>query len=271
MQTELKPPKPPRPEGGLLATKNGSILAAVLTAALAAIIIVVFLIQYRDGVNKDGVPTPVVVARHLIERGASADVAGTQGMFRVTEVPRDQLKKGAVTDPATLQGQVAVGEIVPGQQITAPDFKPAGNGIVTKLSATQRAITVPIDGPHGLQGNLVAGDHVDVLAGFVLDSGAGAQRSVMRYLLQDVLVLAVPAATTGGGVGSTGGATATTGVTLRVDGKVAPKLAFASDNGKLWLVLRPQDGKVIDQTGAVTLAALLIDAKPIKVPAGQAP
>lgn len=266
MQTLLKPPKKASKDGrGPLSSRNGSILSAVITAAAAGLLIVLFLAQYRSNVNKDSVPTPVLVAQKLIEQGASGDTAGEQALFKSVEVPRDQLKPGAVTDPATLRGKVAVAQIVPGQQLTAADFRAAGNGIITKLAANQRAITVALDNAHGMLGTLQQGDHVDVLSGFELQGeGGGASRPVLRMLMQNVLVLAVPPKDAGGGVA--GGGATNGAITLRVDTAAAPKVAFASDNGKLWLVLRPQNGEKLDRSSLVTIASMLVDTKPVKVP-----
>jgi hypothetical protein len=45
----------------------------------------------------------------------------------------------------------------------------------------------------------------------------------------------------------------------------AIQLAFAIDNGKIWLVLRPRAGAPPTKPGAVTDQALLADIKPTKV------
>jgi len=202
------------------------------------------------------------VAQQLIEQGASGDSAGALGLFKTKDVPRDQLKAGAVTDPATLQGKVAAKEILPGQQLTTADFKPGGSGLITKLDADQRAMSVSFDSAHGVAGNVRAGDHVDVLSGFEVEGTGGANQSVLRMLMQDVLVLAVPKKAASGGPG--GGGNQTAEVTLRVAASAAPKLAFAADNGKLWLTLRPQNGEKLDRQTLVTLQSLLVGAKPVR-------
>jgi Flp pilus assembly protein CpaB len=161
-----------------------------------------------------------------------------------------------------------VKDILPGQQLTAADFKDPGRGIVTKLAADQRAITVSLDSAHGLVGKLGRGDHVDVLSGFMLDGNGGGQRPVLRMLMQNVLVLDVPKKASKGGV-SGGGANETSEITLRVAAEAAPKVAFAADNGKLWLVLRPQNGAKLDRTALVSLASLLSDSRPVRVPAAR--
>ncbi len=270
MQTTLKPPKLSNDAGGPLSSKNGSIAAAAVAAAIAGLLIVFFLQQYRQSVNDEGIPTPVLVAEQLIEQGASGDTVGAQGRFESIKVPRDQLKPGAVTDAAALRGKIAVADILPGQQLTAADFKLAGRGIVTKLAADERAIAIPLDSAHGLGGKLAAGDHVDVLSGFVLDDSTQRQRPILSMLMQNVLVLDAPVKAEGGGPGA-GGGEGNAEVTLRVSAAAAPKLAFAADNGKLWLVLRPQNGEKVDRPTLVSLASLLADAKPVKVPAGRKP
>jgi Flp pilus assembly protein CpaB len=267
MQTPtIRPPKLSKDSSGPLSTKNGSIAAALVAAAIAGLLIVFFLQQYRSNVNKDGVPTAVLVATQVIEQGASGDTAGAQSLFKTTNVPRDQLKAGAVSDPAKLRGEVAVEQLVPGQQITDADFKPAGQGLVTKLAADQRAIAVAVDTAHGLIGKIKAGDHVDVLTGFEADNSAGGNQSVLRMLLQDVLVMGVPKKAAGG---VSSGANETSEVTLRVATNAAPKLAFAADNGKVWLVLRPLNGAKLDRPSLVTLQSLLVGTKPVRASGGS--
>ena len=268
MQTTLKPPskdgkgpKLSKDGKGPLSSKNGSVLAAVVTAALAGLIIMVFLNQYRDNVNKDAVPTPVLVASKLIEQGASGDTIGAAGLFKADDVPRDQVKAGALTDAAALRGKIAVDDILPGQQLTAADFKPAGRGVVTKLGPDERAMKIALDAAHGLIGTVRQGDRVDILSGFLADSASGRQRPILRTLMQNLLVLEAPLPGKAGNSG--GGSGKPAEVTLRVKDKQAPKLAFAADNGKLWLLLRPQNGRDSETQSVVTLEQLLLGAKSV--------
>ena len=267
MQTLARPTPPQDPgsprkgKGGRrpLSTKNGAIISAILTAGLAALVIGLFLNQYRNNVNSDGVPTAVLVADKLIEKGASGDSLGAQGLFKADKLPKGQLKAGAVTDAAALKGKVAVADILPGQQLTAADFRAAGNGAVTKLAADQRAITLSLDKAHGLLGPVRSGDHVDVYSGFLVDTQTGRPRPFLRQLDEDVLVLEAPTTSkSGSGVGS--GANQKKEITLRVEDAAAPKIAFAYDNGKVWLVLRPQNGRKAEKRTLVTLEGLLFDA-----------
>jgi pilus assembly protein CpaB len=270
MQTAIKPPKLTSKDGkGPLSSKNGSVLAAVVTAALAGLIIMVFLNQYRDNVNKDGVPTPVLVASQLIEQGASGDSLGAAGLFKSDDVPRDQLKEGAVTDASDLRGKIARDDILPGQQLTAADFKPAGKSVVTKLGPNDRGMKISLDNAHGLIGEVRKGDRVDILSGFLVDSTIGRPRPILRTLMQNVLVLDVPAAAKSSGNGISGSSNRPKEVTVRVTSKQAPKLAFASDNGKVWLILRPQNGKDQPTQSLVTLESLLLNDKSLRGRSGR--
>ncbi len=262
MQTTLKPPKVANDDKSPLSSKSAAILGAVLAVVLAALVIVLFLKQYRDNINKDGIPTPVLVATELIEQGSSGDSLGAAGQFKASDVPRDQVKTGVVTDAALLKGKVAVADILPGQQLTRADFKAAGSGPVTKLGSEQRGIMLSLDNAHGMHGAIKPGDHVDVFTGFLIDRGGNGLRPVLRSMMQNVLVLKVPPPGKSGGVG--GGSRGNKEVMLRVGSTDAPKLAFAADHGKVWLILRPQNGKDIDRRTLVTLESTLLGAKAVK-------
>lgn len=250
-----KAPKPYRDGKGPLSSKGGSVAAAVVTAVLAGLVIVVFLNQYKDNVNSDSVPTPVLVADKQIPVGASGDSIGENEGFKSTEVPKNQLKEGAITDAAVLKGKVATTDILPGQQLTSTDFKPAGSGVITKLDSEQRAVTLPLDKAHGMIGQLRVGDHVDVLAGFLVETGGGRPRPVMRTVAQDVLVLSVPKAAAAGA--AVNGSSRPQEIGLRVSNVSAPKVSFAAEFGKVWLALRPANGKDVSKRSLVTIESLL--------------
>ena len=77
-------------------------------------------------------------------------------------------------------------------------------------------------------------------------------------IVPNVPVVAVSA--TGSAVGAK-----TTNVSLRVDDEQAAKLAFASDNGKLWLSLRPSVGARAAKPTIVTASTLLLGVQPMTV------
>ena len=213
----------------LFSTRGGTIAVGVFAALLALLILLLYLSHYRNSIKNSSAPVPVLVAKHLIPSGTSGDVLGTGGGFEATEVAKDAVKDAAITDPALLKGKVAVTDIYPGQQLTLTDFSvTAAAPLGSRLRGKQRAITVPVDATHGMLGSLVAGDRVDVIANL---SG------VEKPILQNVYVLGISGGGTSGGIGS--GANGSSAITLRTSPSGASRLAFASDNGDVWMILRP--------------------------------
>src|SRR5512132_575850 len=145
----------------MFTTRRGSLLLGAAAAVLAAIVLLVYLHSYRNSVNSASAPASVLVARSLIEKGTPGDYIGSNQQFQVASVPGKELQAGALTDPAALSGRVAVTKIYPGQQLTAEAFAYATPGsLQTRLSGTDRAITVQIDAAHGMIGQIGDGDHV---------------------------------------------------------------------------------------------------------------
>jgi len=245
----------------VLSTREGTIAFAVLAAVLAAVVLMAFTRGYKHSVERNGEEVTVLVAKDALPKGSPGDVIAEKGLFQTTGFARDQVKDGAITDPATLRGMVAAHPLVRGQQITIGDFVKPSDPVLSRLADERRAITIPLDSAHGMIGRIHAGDHVDVLSGFqVQPDGAGRPRPVLRTLLQDVEVLDAPTLEKGQGLGAS--SSQTQNVTLRVSEKAMPELAFASDNGKVWIVLRAQAGAKQTAMSLVTLDRLLLGLDP---------
>jgi Flp pilus assembly protein CpaB len=252
----------------LLSTRRGTIAVGVAAALLAAILLLVFLSRYRNSVNSANEKVTVLVAKSLIQKGTPGDVVGTTGLFQTSEVLRSDLKTGAYVDPVSLHGRVAADDIFPGQQLTSSDFSVASpTAIDNKLAKYQRAITLPLDAAHGMIGQVQAGDRVEVLGGFQVQrinpDGTPAANTVTRPLLRvlvpNALVLDAPGSA-GGGLGSNAKT-----VVLRVTDRQAADLAFASDNGKVWVILKPATGARSAAPNVVSLETLLLGTPPIRV------
>jgi Flp pilus assembly protein CpaB len=249
----------------LLSTRQGTLGLAVLAGLLAIAALVTFMSGYKRNLDRGAQPVTVLVAKGEMPKGSSGDLIAKKGLFQATGFKREQVAEGAITDPASLRGLVAVREIVPGQQLTTDDFAKPTDPVLSKLGDDQRAISIPLDAAHGMIGDVQAGDHVDVYSGFqVQPDGAGRPRPVLRVLLQDVEVLKAPAATQKG-QGLAGGPTQTQNVVLRVRDQDAPGLAFSSDNGKVWIVLRPQAGAVSAKPSLINLERLLLGMDPLPI------
>jgi pilus assembly protein CpaB len=236
----------------MFTTRRGSLLVGAAAAALAGIILLAYLHSYRNSVNSASAPVSVLVAKNLIQKGTPGDIIGTSNQFQVASLPKAQLQVGALTDPAALTGRVAVTDIYPGQQLTAGYFAFASPGTLqTKISGSDRAISIQIDAEHGMVGQIGAGDHIDIFVG-VNRLGPTGSQPIIKLLMADITVIRAPVAA-GSGL-----------YTLRATGRQAAVLAYASDNGRLWFVLRPASGAKTVNPGFVSAQSLLLGLKPVR-------
>lgn len=221
----------------LLATRRGVVSVAALCTLVAAGILTYAASRYRQSVQGSGGVHTVLVANGTILKGTSGDVIASQQLFHAQSIAAKQVSAGAVADTALLHGKVAAADISPGQQLTLSDFTNSG-GYVSQLAPDERVISVPFDASHGLQGVAQVGDRVDVYAD--LERSTGAAGAVTVLLVSNVPVLAVNQ-NSGGGLGGASGTGQQADVVLKVKAGDAGALAYASDHGKVWLVLRGAD------------------------------
>jgi len=223
-------------------------------AALAALaVMLVFMNNYRQSVP-GATTVKALVAGRVIDKGTPGDVVAGSNLFDVQSVREDQLVGGAFTDPGALRGQVATTDIYKGQQLTSADFAPGADPITSELAGTDRAISVPLDAAHGNIGNIHAGSRVDVLGGLNAEISGGTARPILDVLARDVLVLAAPDKPASTGVGSS---STTNQVELRVSDVEASRIALASDQGKVWLTVRPPTIAKNTPTKPVELGSLI--------------
>jgi Flp pilus assembly protein CpaB len=243
----------------LLSSRGGTLALGGAAALMALLVLLLYLNQYRDSVTAESEPVTVLVAKKLIEKGMPGDIVGARGLFEEEEAPRSHVRDGAITDPSTLRGRVAVEDIYPGQQLTVADFTlPTTQAVGAKLAGRQRAIALPLDSAHGLIGKTESGDRVDVFAS--LEAEGNRKSPVVKVIVQNALVLDAPR-----GAAAGVGANQNANVVLRVNRDEAAMMAYAVDNGKVWLVLRPRAGTPRTKPGLVTDRTLLAGIKPTRV------
>jgi len=226
---------------GMLSTRQGALALAVLCAVAATGILVFAVGRYRQSVQTTARPTTVLVATHEIQKGTPGTVIAAEGLLKSSSVLSTQLSAGAISDAAFLQGKVAVADILPGQQLTLADFGSA-IGVAAQLAPDQRAISITLDEAHGDSDVVQTGDRVDVY-GEVTVSGQPA----VGLLVPGALVLKAA----GGAPGASGGS-----IVLGVSSSQAPLVAYAADNAKVWLILRPANA-LSPKPGLTSLASVL--------------
>jgi Flp pilus assembly protein CpaB len=223
---------------GLPASRRGALVLALACAVAAAIILVVAIGNYRKNLVTSNKQDTVLVATAAIQKGTPATVIVDRTLFRPTPVLQHHVSAGAITDAAALQGKYALRDILPGQQLTLADFASTG-GVLAQLTPNQRAISISLDASHGITDVLQAGDRVDVYGGYSVQlKGDSQTHPIVRLLVSAALVLKGPGTGAGGGLSGSGGS-GTANVVLAIDSQQVGTLAFTSDNGKVWLALRP--------------------------------
>lgn len=248
----------------MISSRRGTITLSVIAAVVAGALILVYVNRYRNSVKAEGAPVTVLVARHTIPRGTAGNVIASGGFYSAMTIRQGQVLEGAFSDPSSLRGKVATHDIASGGQLKAADFAAASTNLVASLTDRQRIITIAIDAAHGSLGVLQPGDRVDVYVGFnavpVRFGGSaaavGVSHPVIRRMLTNVLVVAVGGKTTG--VLANGN----TNVSFKLTDQEAANLAFASDNGRIWLTPRPSAGATNSAPNIVSMETLLLGVPP---------
>lgn len=212
--------------GGLMATRQGALLLALLCAICAAGILVFALGRYRSSLKTQTQQATVLVATAEIHKGTSATAIASANLYKSTPVVATQLAPGAMSDAALLTGKVAATDILPGQQLTLADFAGVA-GVTGTLTPNQRAISISTDATHGDLAVLAPGNHVDI---YTLFTSAGSHAGPTVLLLAaNIEVLKTPSGASGTMV-------------LLVNADQVPKIDFAMSQGSLYMALRPPNG-----------------------------
>ena len=249
----------------LVSTRRGTLIAALLIALLAGASILLYLNSYRDSLKAQGALVTVLVAKQTIPKGTSGSVVASKDLYTVTTIRESQLLEGAISDPATLRDKVATPRDLRG--------RPADRG---RLRRRRRLARRAADRPRA--GRLRAarlGPRAD------RRDRAGQPGRRLRRLQRDPARRRRQADQRRPGAADAAAdprrrpgrrsrrarrrGSGTTNVSLAVDDVKAAKLAFASDNGKLWLALRPSAGAKASRPGIVTVETMLLGVPPVQI------
>jgi Flp pilus assembly protein CpaB len=238
---------------------------SVVAALIAGTLILVYVNRYRSSVKSEATPVTVLIARQDIPKGTSGAIIAQKGLYTATTIRQSQLLDGALSDPSVLQGKVTTHEIFANSQFTATDFAVSTGNLAASLTDHQRIVGIPFDAAHGLTAELQPGNRVDIYAGFnvvpINPNGTpqqgGQSRPVLRRIMENILVAGI-AGRKAGALSS-----GSTILELKVRDDEAANLAFASDNGKLWVALRPSTGGKSAPPSIVDLQTLLLGQSPV--------
>jgi Flp pilus assembly protein CpaB len=238
-----------------------SIALAVGLAATAAVLVGLYVKNYRSHVNAGTNLVSVLVARRDIPEGTlGSRIASGRFVGRETVLKRNVMP-GALVNPTRVDELVSGQMIFAGEQVSIRHFRPIQQqGVLAKISGNERGLVVTGNADQLLVGDLNTGDRVDVVANIkytVRDSNSSSndlRRVASRVTLRNLVVLRAAEAPKGGlGAGDT-----TSAMIGGTDTQVQ-KLFFAIKNGDWTLALRPADKPLDSPDSVETIESFLGD------------
>jgi Flp pilus assembly protein CpaB len=239
---------------------------------LGALLVIAYVVSYRNDVKQGADLIPVYVAASDIPQGTDGGTAIASRYLKKETVLRRNVVDGAISDPTQIANLTTAQTIIAGQQITIREFHSAAQkGALANISGNLRAITIAGNNTQLLAGIVSDGDRVDLLANIRYTLKGAGSRVVSRYVLRNLLVLRAPGSSGGGGLGSS--QSNANEITFAVTDTQAEKLFFASQNTSWSLVLRPvarpSDSPESVQTIQGLVGAGLSDGQVSQLTAGQ--
>ena len=211
---------------------------------------------YTKNLNK------VAVAKVAIPLGSKI----IPEQIMVVQFPKESTPDGAFDTPEKLAGRVAVMNIAAREPITESRLAPEGTaaGLSAVIPEGYRAMTVKVDDAAGISGFIQPGTLVDVVVVIDPREGSGMQDPISKIVLQNIKVLA-----NGTNIDKPKDereANSVKAVTLQVTPEQAEKLALATSEGRLQLVMRNQIDQGDEQTPGVNKRSLLSGEAAMKAP-----
>jgi pilus assembly protein CpaB len=175
----------------------------------------------------------------------------------MVQFPKESTPDGTFEAPEKLTDRVAVVNIAAREPITESRLAPEGTagGLSAVIPEGYRAMTVKVDDVVGISGFIMPGTLVDVVVVIRPDDSSAAQGPISKIVLQNIKVLA-----NGQNIDKPENqrdANSVKVVTLLVTPEQAEKLALASSEGKLQLVMRNSIDQGDEQTTGVNKRGLL--------------
>ena len=139
---------------------------AVLLAVAAAGAVVLYTNGVKKAAESGGSLTTVIVATQDIPANTSLDPLIEGGGFKELSVPTDAVVDGAVTSLASLRGQTTTAPIVANEQLTASNLSSGEQvaGGMLGISKGHLALTIKLNAPQGVNGNIQRGDNITIFA-----------------------------------------------------------------------------------------------------------
>jgi pilus assembly protein CpaB len=145
--------------------------------------------QDKESKEKFGKPSTVLIAsRNINEMQVLDETMVTQ------ESQFDKfIQPGALSDFKDIKDMVALVPIKEGEQILLTKLSPksAETGLAVQVSASKRAMSIPVNDNTGVSKLIKPGDHVDIIGSVSYPNPDGSKQTELKTLLQNITILAV--------------------------------------------------------------------------------
>lgn len=229
-----------------------ALLAAITFGLIAAVSVKQYLLSaqtFQTSLND------VVVAKVDIPVGSRI----IPEQLAIAQFPANVTPEGALsTIDEKLIGRVVVTSISPRDPVTEVKLAPVGaaGGLSSMIPEGYRAMTVAVNEVVGVSGFIMPGTLVDIVVVITPPKGSGNEEMISKIVLQNIKVLA-----NGQNIDKPKDdrevERAIRAVTLQVTPEQAEKLALASSEGKLQLVMRNSVDQADEQTAGANKRSLL--------------
>ena len=229
-----------------------ALLAAITFGLIAAVSVKQYLLTAKTFENN---LNDVVVAKVDIPVGSRLIAE----QLTVAQFPANVTPEGAI--PAideNLIGRVVTVSLSPRDPVTDAKLAPVGaaGGLSSMIPEGYRAMTVAVNEVVGVSGFIMPGTLVDIVVVIAPPAGSGQEGMISKIVLQNIKVLA-----SGQNIDKPKNdrdvERSIRAVTLQVTPEQAEKLALASSEGKLQLVMRNSVDQADEQTAGANKRSLL--------------
>jgi pilus assembly protein CpaB len=244
--------------------RNKRLIIAVLAAITFGLIAAVSVKQYLLSAQAFSRTNNVVVAKVEIPVGSRI----IPEQLTIAQFPADVTPVGAIAKvDENLIGRVVITAISPKDPVTEAKLAPVGSlgGLSSVIPEGYRAMTVKVDDVVGVSGFIMPGTLVDVVVVIQPPAGTASGEMISKIVLQNIKVLA-----SGQNIDKPKNdrevERSVRAVTLQVTPEQTEKLALASSEGKLQLVMRNSVDQADEQTSGANKRSLLNGERAMLVP-----
>lgn len=244
--------------------RNKRLLIALLAAVAFGLIAAVSVSRYlanAQAYTKN--LSNVVIAK--VEIPVGTRIVAEQ--LSVAQFPRSVAPDGTfATIDDKIVGRVAVTRISPREPVTENRLAPVGSagGLSSVIPEGYRAMTVKVDDVVGVSGFILPGTLVDIVVTIIPPDEGKQREKISKIVLQNIKVLA-----SGQNIDKPKNEKETDrvkAVTLQVTPEQAEKLALASSEGKLQLVMRNSVDQNDELTPGANKTTLLAGESALPIP-----